>query len=140
MGIRENNETTNAHNQQSLADNIKKMYEMVEINGYTTKQALDNMELHTTSASAAQMWLQQYRILKVNWRAYMRTQLRRGQAMIPNKFFSSNVAKALPKELMALYIQEVQHVQPPTANHQPQHQPPTNHHQPPATYHQQVRS
>ena len=87
MGIRENNETTNAHNEQSLADNIKRMFELVTLNGYSTAQALGQMELTNTSVSAAQMWLQQYNILKVNWRGYMRTQLRRGQAMIPNKFF-----------------------------------------------------
>ena len=109
MGIRENNETTNAHNEQSLADNMKRMYELVKLNAYTTEQALANMELLDTSVSAAQMWLQQYKVVVANWKAYQLMQMRRGQAMVPTKFFSSAVAKQMPKDLMALYIQEVHH-------------------------------
>ena len=107
MGIRENNETTNAHNEQSLADNMKRMFELVNLNAYTAEQALANMDLHNTSVSAAQMWLQQYKVVAVNWKGYLLMQMRRGQAMVPTKFFSSPVAKAMSKDLMSLYIQEV---------------------------------
>jgi hypothetical protein len=107
LGIRENNETTNAHNEQSLADNMKRMFELVHLNAYTAEQALANMDLHNTSTSAAQMWLQQYKVVAVNWKGYLVMQMRRGQAMVPTKFFSSPVAKMLPKDLMSLYIQEV---------------------------------
>jgi hypothetical protein len=84
-----------------------RMYHLVVLNGYTTKQALNQMEMPNLSASAAQMWLQIYNVVKTNWPGYQSMQRRSGQAMVPTKFFASNVAKALAPQLMAVYIKEV---------------------------------
>ena len=110
MGIRENNETSKAHNTQSLADNIKRMH-VLNQNGYTTLQALAQMELlngpDKVGVSAAQMWLQIYNTVSVNWPDFMRTQKRKGGPLIATSFYSSSIGKSLKAPFMAMFLAEV---------------------------------
>ena len=77
-------------------------------NDYSIEQALNQMELTAkTGLSAAQMWMQTYNVVKVNWTAFRQIHSSRGLPLVASKFFQSMLAKHMSAESMTTYLGEV---------------------------------
>ena len=87
---------------------MKRLSALVAVD-YSTEQALHQMELtEKVGTSTAQMWMQTYNVVRVNWSAFRTIHSSRGLPMVASKFFQSRLAKDMSAESMKAYLGEVQ--------------------------------
>ena len=112
MGHRENNVTSEGHNPQSLADNMKELCDLISLHGYTVEQAMMQMELAPwepgrPQLSTCQMWVQTWLVVNCNWAAFRAAANRKGGALVGSSFYQSMAAKGLPQNFMMMLLDEV---------------------------------